>query len=186
MSPDNALPFPRGGTMSDFGQVTPTDTMYSHIEGRIYRVPDTVHGTGEVVYLRAVKNDSGADITSARVFTGLSTPSDYDFGRRCSGVVGSAGAVCKPMDDKYPVGTVIPDDDIFWVVEAGPCGVLTEVTAVNLAAGGAVASDASGFINGVTCAQATEFCVGNINAATVATATETVVQVEKGLKQIGT
>ncbi len=185
MSPDTALPFPRGGTMSDFGQVTGSDTMWSHIEGRIYRVPDTVHNTGQEVLLRAVKNDSGGTLTVARKFMGFSLTSDYDFGRRCDGTAG-AGKVCKPMDDGYAVGLVIPDDDIFWVIEKGPATVKTEASAVNLAAGGAVASDSSGFINGATCAQATEYSAGTVNAATFATATDTVIQVEAGLKQIGT
>jgi len=186
MSPKNALPFPRGGTASDWGQVTLDDTTYDHLEGKIFEVPDTVHGTGQLVKLRAVKNDSGSAITVARAFMGFSKTSAHDFGRRCNGTA-AAGAPCKPMDDAYTVGQSIPDDDIFFVVEEGPCYVKTEASAVALTGtGNVVASDASGLVNGTPCAQATEYAAGTIDAAAITVDTDIVVRIEAGLHRIGT
>lgn len=186
MSPNHALPFPRGGTASDFGQITGSDTMWSHLEGRVYKVPDTQHGTGQDVYLRAVKNDSASVLTVARKFCRWSLTSDYDFGRRVAGYVNSAGLSCKPIDDAYAAGLEIPAYDIFYVIEGGPCLVQTEATAVDLEAGDAVASDASGLINGDPCAQATEYAVGTVYSDCTTAGALVAIHVYKGLKQIGT
>lgn len=182
---EKTLPFPRGQTASDSGLVDLDDSTFSDLEGKIFEVPDTEHGTGEAILLRAVKNDSGSDITVARKFMRFAINA-LDFGRRVAGVVNAAGAVCKPVDDAYAVGFVILDDDIFYVVERGKCGVLTESSAVALDAGAVVASDSSGFVNGTPCAQATEYAAGKIGPAAYATATEVVVDVQAGLGQIGT
>ncbi len=186
MSPRTALPFPRGGTAGDFGnEVTLSDTTFSHLEGRIYEVPDTKHGTGQNILLRAVKNDTGSAIVVARKFMGFSTTSDYDFGRRSSGFAG-AGAVCKPLDDAYAIAVSIPKWDVFYVIERGPADVQTETAGVDLPAGSVVASDASGLVNGTACAQATEYSAGAIGPAAAAVDTVISVQVDAGLKQIGT
>jgi len=182
---EKTLPFPRGSTASDAGLVSLDDSTFSELEGKIFEVPDTVHGTGQPILLRAVKNDSGAAITVARKFMRFALAA-LDFGRRVAGFVNAAGAVCKPLDDAYTVGFSIPDDDIFYVVEAGKCNVLTEASAVALDAGSVVASDASGFVNGAPCAQASEYAAGKIGPAAYATATAVVVEVQAGLRQIGT
>ncbi len=186
MTPMNALPFPRGGTASDFGQVTPSDGMFNHLAGRIYEVPDTVHGTNEKVLLRVVVNDNASALTTARKFVKFSTTSDYDYGRLASGVVDSAGLECKPIDDAYADGLSIPAYDAYYVVECGICTCQTEATAVGLSAGDPVASDASGFVNGVKCAQATEFAVGNIDSASTTAADRVAVHINAGLHKIGT
>ncbi len=147
MTPVNALPFPRGETMSQGAPITLTDAAYKDLEGKIFDVQDSKHGTGKPVRLRIVKNDSGGDLTVARTFMGFSTTSDYDYGSRSSGLAG-AGAPCKPMDDMYVVGFTIPDDDLFYVVESGPCYVNTAAASVDLPAGTVVASAANGVILG--------------------------------------
>lgn len=187
MSPKCVLPFPRGQTASDSGLVASLDDdSFSGLEGRIFEAVDSVHSTGQTILLRAVKNDSGAAITVARKFCMFALTSDYDFGRRVSGYVDTAGLPCKPMDDAYTVGFSIPDDDIFWVVERGPCSVVAEASSVNLAAGAVVASDASGLVNGTPCDHDAEYAAGSINAASTTESATLVVQIEAGLHQTGT
>ena len=171
------LPFPRGNVRSDKSDdITLSDTTFSDLEGKLYMVNDTVHSTGKNVILRAVKNDTGSDITVARdCFYRYSTGAN-DFGRRIAGKCNAAGIVGRPIDDKYPVGYVIPDDDIFYVVEEGPCYVKTEASSVNLSAGDAVATDASGLVNGAAAA-AGEAVLGTIDAACTTASTTVVVHV---------
>jgi len=185
MGEANALPFDRGCTASNWGQITPDDSTWSQLEGKIVKVLDTVHGTGGDTLLRIVKNDSGADITVARKFMGFSTASDYDYGRRVSGFAG-AGAPCKPLDDAYNVGDVIPDDDLFYVIEEGYATVKTEASAVDLPAGAAVVSDASGFVDGVMAAYGSGFAAGMIGPATTTTESDIAVCVFAGLQRPGT
>jgi hypothetical protein len=178
--PEKTLPFPRGGTYLD-GVVTGSDTLASHLEGKLYEVDDTVHGTGHKVILRCVKNDTGSAITIARSFAKFSTTSQYDFGRRVGTFPNdTAGGVCKPMDDAYTVGNTIADDDLFYVVEEGPCWVTSEATTYNITAGDALASDASGLVNGAAAA-AGEYVVGTADLQGTAESTAVVVHVAGGL-----
>lgn len=182
---ERVLPFPRGSTMSGMGIVTGSDTLWNEIEGKIFKVPDTVHKTGEEVWLRAVKNDSASALTVGRKLVTFSLTSDYDHGRRVSGLSG-AGAVCKPFDDTMAVDQAIPAYDIFYVIEQGWSTIKTEAGAVNLPAGAAVASAANGLLKGTMCAQATEFAVGTINAAVTDSSTDIAVKIYAGLQKIGT
>ena len=182
---EKTLPFPRGSTLSDGELVGLDDDSFSHLEGKLFEVPDTVHGTGQTIILRAVKNDSTADITVARTLMAFSTTTANDFGARVSGLAG-AGAVCKPMDDAYVVGFTIPDDDIFYVVERGPCDVNSNAGDVAIAAGMAMASAANGVLKSGTCAQATEYCVGTAMEAQTSSSTATQIYVSAGLDRLGT
>lgn len=176
---EKTLPFPRGRTYGD-GVVTLDDTSASHLEGQIFEVEDTVHGTGEKVFLRCVKNDSGAAITTARRLYKFSTTDLLDFGRRISGLVHANGMICKPMDDAYPEGTSIPKFDLFYVVEKGNCYVTLESVAVALAAGDAVACDQSGFLDGAV-AGAGEYVVGIIDVDAGVVSADVVVHVAAGI-----
>lgn len=175
------LPFPRGTTANYESAFTLSDTVPdAGVEGRLYAVPDTVHGTGRFVILRLVKNDSGADITidnDARLFRAFSsTDALADFGRRISGTAGD-GAVCRPIDDAYPDGHVIADNDHFYVVEEGPCYKTTGATAVVLAAGDPIASDALGAIRATPARPGIDYVVGVIDATTAAEDTQVVIHV---------
>ena len=116
---EKSLPFPRGRTFYDANtDVTLSDTLYSHLEGQIFEVEDTEHGTGEKVLLRVVKNDTGAAITVARKFCEFSVTSSADWGLRVGTFpADTAGAVCKPIDDAYTAGDTIDQYDLFYVVE---------------------------------------------------------------------
>ncbi|KKL99534.1 hypothetical protein LCGC14_1813440 [marine sediment metagenome] len=176
---EKTLPFPRGKTYGD-RVVTLNDTTAKHLEGQIFEVEDTEHGTGMKVFLRCVKNDSGGSITSARRLYKFSTTDLLDFGRRISGLVHEDGMICKPMDDAYPVGTVIVDNDLFYVVEKGLCSITLEPTTVSLAAGDAVTTDQSGFLDGAV-AGAGEYVVGIIDVDAAVASVDVVVHVAAGL-----
>ena len=178
---EKTLPFPRGKTYAD-GVVTLDVTTYDtakHLEGTIHEVEDTVHGTGEKVFLRIVKNESGAAITAARklFYFGVSA---LDFGRRILGLTFAAGQVCKPLDDGYPIGFSIPDGDLFYVVEKGLCDILLEPTAVALSQGDAVTCDTQGFLDGAV-AGAGEYVVGQIDVDAAVVSATVAVHVNGGL-----
>ena len=150
---DHCLPFPRGQVYSD-NVITMTATLGQEHEGRIYEVPDTVHNTGQKVKLRVVRNVTGAAITVARNGCEFAKTA-LGFGRKIAAfgaALSGQGVVAKPLDDAYVVGTTIPANDLFYVVESGPCYVLTEGVVVNLPVGTAVAWDAAGRVNGARAA----------------------------------
>lgn len=177
-----ALPFPRGSTFGDMGNKTMTAAIARavNLAGRVYEVPDTVHGTGKMVQLRVVQNETGLDITVARKCYAFSVASAEYFGaevRNTSGV----GEVCKPLDDAYVVAAVIPAHDLFYVLESGPCGILTTSNGVvNLSAGWAVSSDDEGRI-GIARSAAGYYVIGSIQQASVTNNEEVVVDVQEGL-----
>lgn len=184
MTPVSALPFPRGDTMSQGGAMTLSDTSYQDLEGKIFWSHDAKHNTGRGIKLRVVKNDTGGDITVTQRFMGFSLGAN-DFGARAA-EVSAAGEVCKPIDDMYAIGFTIPDDDLFYVIEEGPCYVLTETSTVALDAGNVVATDSTGFVNGTPCVQASEYAAGSIGPQAVTAATAIIVYIDAGLSQIGT
>ena len=182
MSRIDSLPFPRGQAYSDAGAVTMTDTLANDLLGRIFKVKDTVHGTGEEVLLRAVKNDTDAAIVVANEDRALQkfAVGALDFGRKIAGDASVAGSICKPIDDAYPDNFSIPDDDVFYVVERGPCYCTTGAADVGLTAGDAVSTHTDGKLR-ATPAAAGEYVVGTIDATTVAEDTQVVVHIREGL-----
>ncbi len=178
---EKTLPFPRGKTYGD-GVVTLDVTNYDtakHLEGTVHEVEDTVHGTGVKVFLRIVKNRSGSAITAARKFYRWYTGS-LAMGRRILGVANVDGQLCKPLDDKYVVGVSIPNGDLFYVLEEGPCSVTTEAASVSLVGGDAVTTDQLGVIKG-TAAAAGEYVVGQIDVNCDAESAVVVIHVNRGL-----
>jgi len=163
------LPFPRGKTFSqnaDSTKFTLSDQNFKSLEGKTFEVTDTVHGTGEKIKLRVVKNDSGAAITvAADRLVMFSVTSDTDFGNRVSGYNTVAGGVCKPIDDDYAVGFSIPDDDLFYIIEEGLCDIEAENTGIS--AGNAVASNNTAQVNNAVAA-AGEYVVGTAQEASAA------------------
>jgi hypothetical protein len=129
MNTFDELPFPRGRTASDFlngksqTELDADTTWLAELEGRIYTVPDTVHGTGLPVKLRVVRN-VGADYTVTDPVKLLKfDTAASSFGRKTSAVTSATGSVCKPIDDAYAAGAIIYTYDLFYVVEAGPCSI---------------------------------------------------------------
>ena len=141
MNSESKLPFPRGRTMSDFNngvsvaELAATPTMWDELPGNIYEVADTVHGTGIPVKLRVVRNAGAAyTVTRRAIKFGVVAK---DFGRVAgSGTVNNVlGGVCKPIDDAYAIvkatggiAAIIPAYDLFYVVEEGPCFMISDST----------------------------------------------------------
>ena len=106
------------------------------LAGKIVETVDTVNGTNRPVLLRCVQNGTGVDITLPGT-TAVPQRLCVQFSRvtgRSSGVVvlragvaqGAAldvGSVMKPIDDAYPIGTVIKAGDWFYVLDSGPCNI---------------------------------------------------------------
>ncbi len=157
----SGLPFPRGTTFSQCSKaglnplVTLADTTAKNLEGRKFQVPDTIHNTGEFIVLRVVKNHNGSALGTTRLIHKFSTASKDDWGHRIAGVADANGTLMgKPMDDAYWYGTentanhdvfsTIPDNDLFYVVEEGPCHVLCETTTKFSVGQAAAVSDTNG------------------------------------------
>ncbi len=193
--PEKTLPFPRGDTRSYRGLVSLDDDTFKDIEGRLYEVPDTVHGTGQSVILRVVKNDEGAAITLStakkilREMAGAADPTNAtatDWGRRM--VAGTtAGAVAKPIDDYYAEVSglaTIPDDDLYYVVEEGPCYAYSDsAQAPAIVAGQAVAQDADG---GCTISVAGNATIGTAMESETLTNTKFLLMVKGGIQDSDT
>jgi len=163
-----------------------TATLGVDHEGRVYEVPDTEHNTGQIVKLRVVRNSTGATITAARrgcEFRKSGGGTTMDYGRKI-GAFGNnfsaQGIVGKPLDDAYTAGVTILENDLFYVVESGPCTIEAESVVVSLPAGTAVTWDAAGQINGARAA-AGEYVVGTIDEACSTPSAEVIVLVNEGL-----
>jgi len=140
----NVLPFPRGETYAQDGAITMAATTASELEGKLYRVEDSLHGTGEDVILRCVR--CSAAITVAYKLMSFAAAK---FNLQIDGISGTAGEVCKPLDDKYASDgaiTTIVQYDLCYVVEEGPCDILSAAGGITTTALEAVGGDGAGAI----------------------------------------
>lgn len=169
----NTLPFPRGFTWGD-GQVTLDATSGSQLLGQVYEVPDSIHLTGKNVKLRVVKND-GSAITVARKGVSYGTAAG-DFGRFVTGFNVTAGGYGQLIDDAFAVGKVIAANDLFYVVEEGPCNALSSSAASTLAAQCEVSFAAGGRLTTITGAS-TYYCIGKTDIACNTTSTTILIHV---------
>ena len=168
------LPFPRGYTAAD-GVVTPDDSWKSELEGQVFWTEDTEHGTGYLIGLMVVKNDTGAAITIARRFCEFSITDSLDFRRRIGTFpANTEGAVAVPLDDAYTVGNTIADDDLFYVLVSGPCSVETGGVG-NFVAGMSVMTSALGKIRDLAAVPAGDFVIGTLDTAASYTANSTAI-----------
>ena len=172
----NVLPFPRGKTWGD-GQVTLDATSGANLLGKLFEVPDTVNGTGQSVVLRVVKNDSGSAIAVARKGIAYHTGAK-DFGRFASGYVGATGGYGQPLDDAYTIGANIAANDLFYVVEQGPCQLYVTGTSTPVLQHKPIMYASSGY-GGVTTAGAGQFVIGMTDVAGTATTNAVLIHVKK-------
>lgn len=179
MSVREILPFPRGSTYNQDGVLTMTASYADHLEGKIYEVPDTVHGTGQTVKLRIVRN-AGSEITAANVLYEFDTNA-LDFGRVINTVTDGVGEPCKPLDDDYTAGKKIAQYDLLYVVESGLCSILMEDATIASAQWDAMtpAAAGSGEVD-KTKAGDGEYVVGTATATPVA-GENCVILVKEGL-----
>lgn len=207
---EKVLPFARGTFYSEARKgtgalVTMDDSTAKNLEGRLYQVQDTLHKRGGPVILRIVKNDAGRDITCSRRCVSFSTTSTEDWGHRVNNF-GAAGVVAKPIDDAYYYGenptytskleltmssrnveTTIMDDDLFYVVEEGPCDVESTTVAGTTAVGGPVQCIAGGVYGGqIGPAVDDDYQVGTyLETVSTASITAILIEVHAGISPRG-
>ncbi|GAG44557.1 unnamed protein product, partial [marine sediment metagenome] len=96
---EKCLPFPRGQAMNADALLTMSTTVKDDLEGRVYTVPDTIHGTGRDVKLMPVRNATGGAITVARKFAEITAEVALGWGKKITTFpCNTAGAVALPLD----------------------------------------------------------------------------------------
>lgn len=159
------LPFPRGSTLSDkklLSTAADSNSKYpgENLCGQTYIVPDTVHKLHPFVQLRAVRNHTTA-LTVARKLVELTTAAG-ESGKYITALSNALGDKALPIDDAMTVGYVIPYNDVFYVVDEGPCDILatsSQTSAAALTLGMIIRAGATGCI-GNTAAAAAGYTVG--------------------------
>jgi hypothetical protein len=145
----------------------------------VYEVRDKNNGTGAIVKLRVVKAESAITVQTNRLLYRFGTTAK-DFGRTIAGPTNSQGMVCKPMDDVYAAGLVIAANDLFYVVDGGPCQISSAAVASSIAQHDLVTCGTDGKLdNGV--ASVYDFIVGRADAAITTANTASLIWVYPGL-----
>lgn len=151
MYADATLPFPRGTTYKDGGQLVLADntTCGAGIVGRLFETTDS---SGRPLVLRAVRAD--AALTDIRGKTVSYTAGK--IGENADALCNADGEVCSIFDDAYSATQDIAQYDVFYVVESGH--VLTKAESGVNAAGILV----MGYANNVnvTVLTAGSYCIG--------------------------
>jgi hypothetical protein len=161
----DTLPFARGDTLNGIGYGTAllvAGEKGSEFEGECFQAIDRVHGTNQPIMLRVVRNNTGSAITVARELYKFSTGA-LDLGRQVSGVC-TPGAVAKPIDDMYPIGTIIRTNDVFYMLEEGPAKLTASSTSISQAQHSFVAAGYAGNM-GASEAGDEEAIIGHIDTA---------------------
>ena len=146
------LPFPRGETYkSNAGDnITMAADTGASLVGQTFEQPDLVHGTGRVLTLRIVRNESGGALTVATIanrFLSYRATTAYDVGSVVDGISGTVSEGARPIDDFYAEKTnlvTIPVHDLFYVIDSGPAYCITAAASASLAHGVPVTNDALG------------------------------------------
>ncbi len=166
MADHEVLPFARGSTWSDWDSSV-TAGSGEGLVGRTFVTNDSEHGTNVPVVLRVVRNDSGAAITTAKKCLGFGTAAK-DFGRNVkSQATVTQGEVAKPMDDAMTASKSIASNDLFYLVESGPCYIVHSADP-SIAQHANICTDAGGKID-ATVAGDDDFIVGILDAAATTT-----------------
>jgi hypothetical protein len=172
MYTDATLPFPRGSTYKDNGELalSSNTTCGAGIVGRLFETTDS---SGRPLVLRAVRADAALSDIGRNCVSYTAAKVGFNADALCA----SAGVVASIVDDAYPTTFDVAAYDIFYVVEEGYvlCTAETDV-----AAGGAVAAYTNG---NVKLATAGQYVIGiateNDGTTTASCAT---IQVSGGLK----
>lgn len=186
MTYQTTLPFPRGKTACG-GVLTADATIFKNLEGKVFEVPDTQHKYGSPVKLRVVRNASGSAITVTKGKLYKFATGAGETGGQIAGLNTTAGGVCKPIDDAYAASFSIPANDLFYVVEAGRCDVLTCASTTGAAlyttSGiGAQMQCSAGSVLAETAAAAGDFVLGILDQTCATTSTLVRVNILEGLR----
>lgn len=123
----DVLPFPRGETLHDGDTTVLSSSIDSGFAGRTYTVKDNLHGTGMPVVLRCVQYVGSGDLTGAQKGVSFNAATG-GFLAKVDGYADAAGEVSKPLDPSYN-GKTIKQYDYCYVVDEGPCTILSSATA---------------------------------------------------------
>ena len=164
------LPFPRGKTY--FQGQTPDAEAGADLEGRLFTFVSPEY-PGRELTLRVVRYTGSSALTVARKICAFASGA---LGTKSDGYISADGQVGKPIDDAYPVGMTIQPNDLFYVVEAGPCvvGKLTG-SGMTIADGALVYGDSTGVIDP---AASSGHAIGRALGAAGATASTVLVDVQ--------
>jgi len=131
---DSVLPFPRGSTYKDLGNVTLASTIGAGILGKCF---ETVDDSNRPLVLRAVMADAALTNVGGKTVSYAAGK----IGSNVDALANSDGEVSSIIDDAYATTFDVDQYDIFYVVEEGYVDASCEAT-VN-AAGISVMADAS-------------------------------------------
>jgi hypothetical protein len=151
MYTDATLPFPRGSTYKDGGNLVLADntTCGAGIVGRLFETTDS---SGRPLVLRAVRADAALTDVGGTVvrYTAAKT------GSNIAGTSTGSGEISSIVDDAYPSTYDIAAYDVFYVVEEGYVVALSESSATT--AGTKVMANGSG--GSVAALTAGLYCIG--------------------------
>jgi hypothetical protein len=150
MYTDATLPFPRGSTYKDHGELTLSSntTCGAGVVGRLFETTDKF---GRPLVLRAVRADAAlTDIGFQCV-----SYTAGKIGTNVDALCNADGEVASIVDDAYPDHFDVAAYDIFYVVEEGHVIALAET---DVAVGSGVAGYAS--TNAVKLLTADKYCIG--------------------------
>jgi hypothetical protein len=88
-----------------------------------------------------------------------------DLGRQVSGL-SRVGEAAKPIDDKYPVGTIIRTNDVFYMMERGPAKLTASSTSNTLTQHSNVSAAALGVMAAAPAVADTDI-IGKIDTAVI-------------------
>jgi hypothetical protein len=170
MNQATILPFPRGTTY--FQGQTPDANLGKDLEGRLFTILSPEY-PGRLLTLRVVRYTGTSDLTVARKICAFASG---HLGTKSDGYIAQDGQVGKPIDDAYSVGMTIRPNDLFYVVESGPCtvGKLTG-SGMTISAGALVYGDSTGVIDP---AASSGHSIGRAIAAASATDSTVLVDVQ--------
>jgi hypothetical protein len=118
-----APPFQRGETFYNGGTIDSGDLGGAGWEGKEFEFYDDLHGTGQMVTCRVVRNASGGALKPKHL---VKYKTGY-FGRRVDSPTIATAARGLPVDEKLPAAGV-PDGDLFYVVVNGPAKIKSTET----------------------------------------------------------
>jgi hypothetical protein len=153
------LPFKRGAT---WGATAATDA--THLEGKEYLVPDAAYGTGKLVRLRIVRNESGGALlpkTLVQLEQVAGRINERALGKACV----SAHVPVAVVDEFLPSGGVA-DHDLFYVVVEGPT-----IAKTSLAGDGENVISAGSMLHALTAATSGATTAGRVYPAAFTGAT---------------
>lgn len=166
------LPFERGKTFSDGNSNVISATKNLQLLGKTYVVPDTVHGSGRDVTLRVMMWTGSAITASTHTIYNVDTTAGY-FASRITAEGSASTAIAMPMDDAMATGTAIPQYDLVYCVQEGPCDIEHDGDST-LTLGAAVTHGASGRVLTDNIPAAGEFRIGILDEDPSAVAGEEV------------